>query len=59
MHMNNDNRSEKQCCILTRRSGLRKLRLKIRIRSITREGFLRQNIVAVSFFQTCAIHQYS
>ena len=27
--------------------------------SITREGFLRKNIVAVSFFQNCAIHQYS
>ena len=26
---------------------------------ITREGFLRKNIVAVSFFQNCAIHQYS
>ena len=25
----------------------------------TREGFLRRNIVAVSFFQNCAIHQYS
>ena len=25
----------------------------------TREGFLRKNIVAVSFFQNCAIHQYS
>ena len=29
------------------------------IASITREGFLRKNIVAVSFFQNCAIHQYS
>ena len=27
--------------------------------TITREGFLRKNIVAVSFFQNCAIHQYS
>ena len=27
--------------------------------SETREGFLRKNIVAVSFFQNCAIHQYS
>ena len=26
---------------------------------ITREGFLRKNIVAVSCFQTCAIHPYS
>ena len=26
---------------------------------LTREGFLRKNIVAVSFFQNCAIHQYS
>ena len=26
---------------------------------VTREGFLRKNIVAVSFFQNCAIHQYS
>ena len=25
----------------------------------TREGFLRKNIVADSFFQNCAIHQYS
>ena len=25
----------------------------------TREGFLRKNIVAVSFFPNCAIHQYS
>ena len=25
----------------------------------TREGFLRKNIVAVSVFQNCAIHQYS
>ena len=25
----------------------------------TREGFSRKNIVAVSFFQNCAIHQYS
>ena len=25
----------------------------------TREGFLRKNIVAVSFFQNCAIHPYS
>ena len=25
----------------------------------TRKGFLRKNIVAVSFFQNCAIHQYS
>ena len=28
-------------------------------RKETREGFLRKNIVAVSFFQKCAIHQYS
>ena len=28
-------------------------------RYITREGFLRKNIVAVSFFQNCAIRQYS
>ena len=27
--------------------------------NITREGFLRKNIVAVSFFQNCAIHPYS
>ena len=27
--------------------------------NVTREGFLRKNIVAVSFFQNCAIHQYS
>ena len=26
---------------------------------LTREGFLRKNIVAVSFFQNCAIHPYS
>ena len=26
---------------------------------ITREGFLRKNIVAVSVFQNCAIHPYS
>ena len=26
---------------------------------ITREGFVRKNIVAVSFFQNCAIHPYS
>ena len=26
---------------------------------ITREGFLRKNIVAVSFFQKCAIYPYS
>ena len=25
---------------------------------ITREGFLRKNIVAVSFFQNCAVHPY-
>ena len=25
----------------------------------TKEGFLRKNIVVVSFFQNCAIHQYS
>ena len=25
----------------------------------TREGFLRKNIVAVSFFKNCAIHPYS
>ena len=25
----------------------------------TREGFLRKNIAAVSFFQNCAIHPYS
>ena len=25
----------------------------------TREGFLRKNIVAVSFFQNCATHPYS
>ena len=25
----------------------------------TREGFFRKNIVAVSFFQICAIHPYS
>ena len=36
------------------------LRHKINIdRNKTREGFLRKNIVAVSFFQNCAIHQYS
>ena len=28
------------------------------VTKITREGFLRKNIVAVSFFQNCAIHQY-
>ena len=27
--------------------------------TITREGFSRKNIVAVSFFQNCAIHPYS
>ena len=26
---------------------------------LTREGFLRKNIVAVSFFQNCAMHPYS
>ena len=26
---------------------------------VTKEGFLRKNIVAVSFFQNCAIHPYS
>ena len=26
---------------------------------ITREGFLRKIILAVSFFQNCAIHQYT
>ena len=26
---------------------------------VTREDFLRKNIVAVSFFQNCAIHPYS
>ena len=26
---------------------------------LTREGFLRKNIVAVSFVQNCAIHPYS
>ena len=26
---------------------------------ITREGFLRKNIVAVSFLQNCATHPYS
>ena len=25
----------------------------------TREGFLRKNIVAVSFLQNCAVHPYS
>ena len=30
-----------------------------RTQFLTREGFLRKNIVAVSFFQNCAIHQYS
>ena len=25
----------------------------------TREGFLRKNIVAVSFFQNCVLHPYS
>ena len=25
----------------------------------TREGFLRKNIVAVLFFQNCAIHRYT
>ena len=32
---------------------------KDKIHNKTREGFLRKNIVAVSFFQNCAIHQYS
>ena len=32
--------------------------LDMQIRKITR-GFSRRNIVAVSFFQNCAIHQYS
>ena len=34
-------------------------RTNSKIRHKTREGFLRKNIVAVSFFQNCAIHQYS
>ena len=29
------------------------------IANAIREGFLRKNIVAVSFFQHCAIHPYS
>ena len=32
---------------------------KLKKALLTREGFLRKNIVAVSFFQNCAIHQYS
>ena len=32
---------------------------KLDLYKLTREGFLRKNIVAVSFFQNCAIHQYS
>ena len=31
----------------------------VMLTEITREGFSRKNIVAVSFFQSCAIHQYS
>ena len=31
----------------------------LKLQNTTREGFLRKNIVAVSFFQNCAIHQYS
>ena len=33
--------------------------MKHKITRTTREGFLRKNIVAVSFFQNCAVHQYS
>ena len=32
---------------------------QLKAQTKTREGFLRKNIVAVSFFQNCAIHQYS
>ena len=35
------------------------VKVNITVQTITREGFLRKNIVAVSFFQNCAIHQYS
>ena len=35
-----------------------KMHKKLRIK-LTREGFLRKNIVAVLFFQNCAIHPYS
>ena len=34
-------------------------RVSQKVKDKTREGFLRKNIVAVSFFQNCAIHQYS
>ena len=37
----------------------KKLKCLTRKTTKTREGFLRKNIVAVSFFQNCAIHQYS
>ena len=50
----------------TRQSKYRKRKLedveeasKVPVAKKTREGFLRKNIVAVSFFQNCAIHQYS
>ena len=33
--------------------------IRLYIVQVTREGFLRKNIVAVSFFQNCATHQYS
>ena len=40
--------------------GLKSFHVLAKLRTIkTREGFLRKNIVAVSFFQNCAIHQYS
>ena len=39
--------------------GRNGLQGKTELTGITREGFLRKNIVAVSFFQNCAIHQYS
>ena len=35
---------------------MRKMQTKATHINETREGFLRKNIVAVSFFQNCAIH---
>ena len=39
--------------------SIRKLQEQRNKQNVTREGFLRKIIVAVSFFQNCAIHQYS
>ena len=35
------------------------LKNRIKTTNTTREGFLKKNIVAVSFFQDCAIHPNS